>query len=104
MFANNRPPVANREKVPAAFFLALTPHTYAAVAAGKNFDLAQPRNSLENCEKDTGLDKKVSPFSLWMAQPSASHALSGERRWMSRHARFLSLEILLQTPLKYLFR
>lgn len=70
MFANDGTTRGWLEKVPAAFFLALTPHTYAAIAAGKNFDLAQPRNSLEHCEKDTELDKKVSSFPFWIARPS----------------------------------
>lgn len=46
-------------KVPTALLLAFLPHAYAAQAAGKNFDVAQPRNSLDNCEKDSSLDKKV---------------------------------------------
>ncbi|KAJ0109525.1 hypothetical protein J7T55_014087 [Diaporthe amygdali] len=46
-------------KVPAAFVLAVVPHTYSLIAAGKNFDIANPRNTVENCEKDTTLQKKT---------------------------------------------
>lgn len=40
--------------------LVLAPHTYALVASGKNYDIAYPRNSAENCKKDTTFDKSVS--------------------------------------------
>ncbi|KAL2024494.1 hypothetical protein VTK56DRAFT_8305 [Thermocarpiscus australiensis] len=45
--------------VPAAFFLIMVPHAYGIILAGKNFDLANPRKTEENCAKDTSLDKTV---------------------------------------------
>ncbi|KAK3987939.1 hypothetical protein QBC44DRAFT_360424 [Cladorrhinum sp. PSN332] len=43
--------------VPAAFALCMIPSFYAAVLAGKNYDLANPRNMLDTCAKDEKLDK-----------------------------------------------
>ncbi|KAK4230902.1 hypothetical protein QBC38DRAFT_514550 [Podospora fimiseda] len=41
--------------IPAAFALCLLPGFYAVSLAGKNYDLANPRNLLETCSKDTSL-------------------------------------------------
>ncbi|KAG8165824.1 hypothetical protein KVR01_004376 [Diaporthe batatas] len=45
--------------VPAAFMLVLAPHSYAMVASGKNYDIAQPRTAAENCKNDTTFDKRA---------------------------------------------
>ncbi|KAL0473094.1 hypothetical protein QR685DRAFT_515792 [Neurospora intermedia] len=44
--------------VPAAFVLALLPNFYASMAAGKNYDLANPRKTEEHLAKDTTLSKQ----------------------------------------------
>ncbi|KAL1862460.1 hypothetical protein Daus18300_008557 [Diaporthe australafricana] len=51
--------ISGRLRVPAAFALALVPHTYAIIASGKNFDVANPRKTVDTCNKDTTLDKKT---------------------------------------------
>ncbi|GAB1320405.1 hypothetical protein MFIFM68171_10615 [Madurella fahalii] len=43
--------------VPGAFLMVLVPHTYAFVLAGKNYDINNPRNTEQNCAKDTTMDK-----------------------------------------------
>ncbi|KAK7735908.1 hypothetical protein SLS53_007286 [Cytospora paraplurivora] len=45
--------------VPAAFLLALAPHAYASIAAGKSYDLAYPRKTVESAAKDTSQDKQT---------------------------------------------
>ncbi|ROW17485.1 hypothetical protein VPNG_00763 [Cytospora leucostoma] len=45
--------------VPAAFLLALAPHAYASIAAGKSFDLAYPRKTVESAAKDASQDKQT---------------------------------------------
>jgi hypothetical protein len=37
----------------------MAPHMYASILAGKNYDLANPRSVVENCAKDTTIDKPV---------------------------------------------
>ncbi|KAK3399332.1 hypothetical protein B0T20DRAFT_409879 [Sordaria brevicollis] len=44
--------------IPAAFVLALLPNVYASFAAGKNYDLANPRKTEEHLAKDTTIDKR----------------------------------------------
>ncbi|KAK4458044.1 hypothetical protein QBC42DRAFT_277677 [Cladorrhinum samala] len=45
--------------IPAAFALCMLPSVYSGILAGKNYDLANPRNMLDTCAKDTTLDKSV---------------------------------------------
>ncbi|KUI62646.1 hypothetical protein VP1G_09761 [Cytospora mali] len=45
--------------VPAAFLVTLTPHVYASLKAGKNFDTAFPRKTVEKSANDASLDKKT---------------------------------------------
>ncbi|KAG6364536.1 hypothetical protein INS49_006137 [Diaporthe citri] len=44
--------------VPAAFTLVMVPHAYAMFASGKNFDVANPRSTVDTCNKDTTMDKR----------------------------------------------
>ncbi|KAK0630698.1 hypothetical protein B0T17DRAFT_529067 [Bombardia bombarda] len=43
--------------IPVAFMLIMVPHSYASVAAGKSYDLANPRKTEEHLAKDTTVDK-----------------------------------------------
>jgi len=43
-----------------AFVLAFIPHAYACAAAGRNYDLAQPRRTEENLANDASIDRVVS--------------------------------------------
>ncbi|KAK4106386.1 hypothetical protein N658DRAFT_17281 [Parathielavia hyrcaniae] len=43
--------------IPAAFILCMAPHAYAIKLANKNYDLGNPRKTIEHCAKDTTLDK-----------------------------------------------
>ncbi|KAK4167658.1 hypothetical protein QBC43DRAFT_311217 [Cladorrhinum sp. PSN259] len=45
--------------IPAAFALCMIPSMYAAGLAGRNYDIANPRNMLDTCAKDDKLDKVV---------------------------------------------
>jgi len=45
--------------IPAAFFLAMTPHTYVAVAAGRSYDIAYPRKTTSTLVADDKMDKIV---------------------------------------------
>ncbi|KAI7786531.1 hypothetical protein LA080_003260 [Diaporthe eres] len=46
-------------KVPAAFMLVMVPHSYAMFASGKNFDVANPRSTVDTCNKDTTMEKRT---------------------------------------------
>ena len=46
-------------QVPAAFMLAHTPHFIGSIAAGRNYELANPRRTQEHCERDESMDKAV---------------------------------------------
>ncbi|KAL2136136.1 hypothetical protein VTI74DRAFT_5359 [Chaetomium olivicolor] len=43
--------------IPAAFLLAMIPHSYAIALAGKNYNIGNPRKTEEICAKDTTMDK-----------------------------------------------
>ncbi|KAK4123529.1 hypothetical protein N657DRAFT_412900 [Parathielavia appendiculata] len=43
--------------IPVAFILCMVPHAYAIKLAGKNYDVGNPRKTVEHCAKDTSLDK-----------------------------------------------
>ncbi|KAK3944622.1 hypothetical protein QBC46DRAFT_373869 [Diplogelasinospora grovesii] len=60
--------------IPAAFVLAMIPHTYANMAAGKNYDLANPRKTAEHLQKDTTLNK-VTLRRIQRAQAAAANGL-----------------------------
>ncbi|KAL2287523.1 hypothetical protein FJTKL_04962 [Diaporthe vaccinii] len=45
--------------VPAAFMLVMVPHSYAMFASGKNFDVANPRSTVDTCNKDTTMEKRT---------------------------------------------
>ncbi|KAK1769234.1 hypothetical protein QBC33DRAFT_557284 [Phialemonium atrogriseum] len=60
--------------VPAAFVLLVLPHAYAVRAAGRNYDLAQPRRTDENLAKDESLDK-VTVRRIQRARAAAANGL-----------------------------
>ncbi|KAK4195561.1 hypothetical protein QBC40DRAFT_236196 [Triangularia verruculosa] len=43
--------------IPAAFVVTMAPNVWAMVAAGKNYDLNQPRRTEDICSKDTSMPK-----------------------------------------------
>ncbi|ROV98425.1 hypothetical protein VMCG_07108 [Cytospora schulzeri] len=45
--------------VPAALLLTMAPHVYAGLTAGKSFDIAYPRKTIDTIDKDTSLDKQT---------------------------------------------
>lgn len=42
-----------------AFLACQAPHALACVLAGRNYDLATPRTTIEHCAKDASMDKEV---------------------------------------------
>ncbi|KAL2287524.1 hypothetical protein FJTKL_04962 [Diaporthe vaccinii] len=39
--------------------LVMVPHSYAMFASGKNFDVANPRSTVDTCNKDTTMEKRT---------------------------------------------
>lgn len=67
--------------------LVMVPHTYTMFASGKNFDVANPRATVDTNKNDTTMDKRVGQVLADERLPLSSLQIAFQYPLLTRHNR-----------------